>query len=604
METLPLVREALSECEFFAFDCEMTGIRDSGLYTDIMHDMDDFFLKMQDKASVFQIIQFGISIFSRERDKWVARTWNFYVFPHEALGAQDRQFSCQASTLYQLVRRGFDMDKWVLAGIGYLTATRRDSRRQKVLREVRVTMQQTAPEDAPSGPDEPARDPGNRTFVLELSARLDRFEQNPNHRYLNLPLARNSYQRWLLTDMLAKRGFVAKAGYIKEDSRRDGSCTLVRTSSQEAIAHVAALQQSRLRDLDADAGLLLVLEAMRDCGRPAVGHSVYLDLVFTLQALSAPLPRTWSRFRRHANSWFPGGLFDSKHIASCIPEVFCGELGLQQISRTLLGENSTRQASLARVGVSAGMLPHVEHADGFERYLLRPDSYQFEAGYNAFTAGSNFAKLLGLMQLRRESGGTLDGGELPAVNARRAGLKEVAALNGHMHTGRSHFPYAAIQGPDPHPRRGHMFFVTGLHAHTHHQVIRRTFLKAGLGDIMSVPLSPYSVMVALNDSSRARDVIPSLQHWSPRIYTYTDWMRNKPAEVVPPRGPDTGSQHPRRLGPPGKSATTSAPARLPQSMPDDQPDRLQDDLSDNPSDGAQRDSLSDSLQPEEVGTHQ
>lgn len=47
METLPLVREALSECEFFAFDCEMTGIRDSGLYTDIMHDMDDFFLKVR-----------------------------------------------------------------------------------------------------------------------------------------------------------------------------------------------------------------------------------------------------------------------------------------------------------------------------------------------------------------------------------------------------------------------------------------------------------------------------------------------------------------------------------------------------------------------------
>lgn len=73
--------------------------------------------------------------------------------------------------------------------------------------------------------------------------------------------------------------------------------------------------------VDPPTGLLLVLEAMRDCGRPAVGHSVYLDLVFTLQALSAPLPRTWSRFRRHANSWFPGGLFDSKHIASCIPEV-------------------------------------------------------------------------------------------------------------------------------------------------------------------------------------------------------------------------------------------------------------------------------------------
>lgn len=56
--------------------------------------------------------------------------------------------------------------------------------------------------------------------------------------------------------------------------------------------------------------------------------------------------------------------------------------------------------------------------------------------------------------------------------------------------------------------------------------------------------------------------------------------------------------------PPGTPAAASAPAQCPQIFRDDQPDRLSDELSDNPSDWAHRDSPSDSLQPEGVGTLQ
>lgn len=44
--------------------------------------------------------------------RYVARTWNFYVFPH-SYGGQDRRFTCQASSLEFLAEHKFNFNKFV-----------------------------------------------------------------------------------------------------------------------------------------------------------------------------------------------------------------------------------------------------------------------------------------------------------------------------------------------------------------------------------------------------------------------------------------------------------------------------------------------------------
>ena len=66
--------------------------------------------------------------------------------------------------------------------------------------------------------------------------------------------------------------------------------------------------QARLNGLHEAAGFAAVMDMMRECGRPAVGHNALLDLAYTLESFAAPLPDSWSSFKRLAQHWFPGAV--------------------------------------------------------------------------------------------------------------------------------------------------------------------------------------------------------------------------------------------------------------------------------------------------------
>ena len=52
-----------------------------------------------------------------------------------------------------------------------------------------------------------------------------------------------------------------------------------------------------------------MLELLRASGKPAVGHNLGFDLVFTLEHLAQPLPEAWADYKALAISWLPGGVF-------------------------------------------------------------------------------------------------------------------------------------------------------------------------------------------------------------------------------------------------------------------------------------------------------
>lgn len=144
-QALQVVREALAECQFFAFDCEMTGLTLEGQEDKLIDDVFDRHERTVAAASQFIITQFGLSAFiwcptssgsssrgggasssssssgSGERQAagvqdgnaggtYEARTFNFYLFPSPR-GDFDLRFSCQASSLAFLASQGFDFNK-------------------------------------------------------------------------------------------------------------------------------------------------------------------------------------------------------------------------------------------------------------------------------------------------------------------------------------------------------------------------------------------------------------------------------------------------------------------------------------------------------------
>lgn len=79
------------------------NIRHSGYFASV----GSFSPQMAESAANFQITQFGLSAFEWDRDQWVARTWNFYIFPRPSEG-QDRRFLCQVLFVPSFATRSGD----------------------------------------------------------------------------------------------------------------------------------------------------------------------------------------------------------------------------------------------------------------------------------------------------------------------------------------------------------------------------------------------------------------------------------------------------------------------------------------------------------------
>eukprot|EP00983_Pelagomonas_calceolata_P122146 1160879-Pelagomonas_calceolata.AAC.5 len=119
-----------------------------------------------------------------------------------------------------------------------------------------------------------------------------------------------------------------------------GQLQLIRTPTPADLERAVAEDQAeRIAVMKGAAGFSAVMEAMRDCRRPAVGHNCLFDIMFMMAAFVDPrLPRHWDDAKKLVAAWFPGGIYDTKHLASLLPD----EMLLQETSLGQLFSNLTQ----------------------------------------------------------------------------------------------------------------------------------------------------------------------------------------------------------------------------------------------------------------------
>lgn len=107
---LPAVKAALQDCQFFSFDCEMTGLFLQGQEDYVVDDVADRYAKTAAAAEQFLVLQFGLSAFMWTVGSYEVRSFNFHLFPMPYEDV-DVRFMSQASSLAFLASQGFDFNK-------------------------------------------------------------------------------------------------------------------------------------------------------------------------------------------------------------------------------------------------------------------------------------------------------------------------------------------------------------------------------------------------------------------------------------------------------------------------------------------------------------
>jgi hypothetical protein len=122
LEIFPQVEEIIRESAFIAIDTEFTGLSTSlEDERNLFDSVDEFYAKIRRLAHNFVICQIGLSCFVKNKDqnKYVAHSYNFYLFPKDEGDNYNPRFLLQTSNMEFLCQHKFDFNKWIYEGIPY-----------------------------------------------------------------------------------------------------------------------------------------------------------------------------------------------------------------------------------------------------------------------------------------------------------------------------------------------------------------------------------------------------------------------------------------------------------------------------------------------------
>ncbi|KAL3134934.1 hypothetical protein ABBQ32_007896 [Trebouxia sp. C0010 RCD-2024] len=451
-QSLPVIKQALHDCQFFAFDCEMTGLEVLEAKQEYLDEVEDRYHLTASGGTQFALTQVGLSAFvwSETEHQYRPRTFNFYVFPKPVDG-YDRRFLSQASSLEFLAGQGFDFNKWIYQGVPFMP----DEWRKKQIATIDKTQDRR---------EISLQRDDDKAFVQSLKEQVQAWGQTQDGTLLLDGV--NSYRRAIQYQQLEKlqqSSNGAHGFYVQRVPGLQGAqLQLVRATPQEAQQYKEEERQARLQAIHDAAGFAVVFEMMRDSNKPAVGHNLSYDLTFCLASFAQALPPTWSAYKQLVQRWFPAGVWDTKHLARQLQGIFEGGTSLGDVYEGL-ANGGLHQAVAEFLAdqtsdPSAWAFPAIQHAEGFEAYREpQAGSHAHEAGYDAYMTGAAFACLMRLYEAAASSPGQA----VPSAQ-QQPSLDAVQHLLGRINVGRSDIPYAALWGADPSPDRSHVMVAAGL----------------------------------------------------------------------------------------------------------------------------------------------
>ncbi|KAG2501047.1 hypothetical protein HYH03_000866 [Edaphochlamys debaryana] len=671
---LPAIREAIRQADFVAIDTEFTGLFPDGVFgDDFLDDFEERYKKLHASANSFIISQFGLAAFRwcpaspgsvgpTRAGHWEVRTFNAYVFPRPVAAMNwDKRFVCQASSLTYLAAQGFDFNRMIRDGIGYIPLQGRNARLASMRAELQGSGSGSgsasgSESGSATGSVEP-RTPGEEAAVAGWRERVRSWLLGSDPE-LELPLPGLRRRRHLLRRLVQsefqlpslgldpftwdedygsgeradgggggrrQRGgrgggsAAASAGSVdlqltssyeaedeeagssggdgsdadgdgegegQEDAVPLGVFRLRRLGSWEQMGsgNVQLTPRQRLELLEEQSGFSQVLEALRDSRKPVVAHNAAFDLAYTLHQFFGPLPRTWAEYKSALGRAFPGGVYDTKHIAVQLASSYglqLGDTSLGGLYGTVVDEQWLRNSGLAARRSASGLGPHeILHAPGFGSYDGITDiaSKAHEAGFDAFMTGCAFARLLRVAEVRSakhaaavaavgstgsssssgvgpdaaaSSSGSLgaaaaesDGAAAAAAaaastsgsdGAGEALLVPLTAYRGRIHMNRSDLPYANLYGSDPVTNRPAVVHMSGLTANTRAGFVVARFADMGIGPVIVSMLGAgdggrhIGALVQLPNAEMVPRVLQSARtKWkSWNIQTYADYQRAK-----------------------------------------------------------------------------
>lgn len=363
-EASEVFRIGLESCQLIALDLEFTGVR--GRPESFIDSAEDRYSGLRRVASTFKIIQVGLCTFTQGPSGWEARPFNFFVFPSEVPGFNQR-IILEVGAINFLKEHHMDFNNWFYNGVPYLN----EAQAKELELKLRDVNEENLEDIVLSKNHEQVK-------MNEITQKIEKWFKNSEDLFEVSGL--NAFLRKYLYNFVKKR----YTGIFMESIKTEGSRDVTLVLKKANIEIMAELEMKRSKEksqtYQEKIGFRRVFEMITQAKKPLIVHNGALDILFTLSAFQEELPEKYLDFKALVNRLFPI-IYDTRLLLEKIPgfyedfDTFSPGKGLKDLYG-FLRTNTTTQVNLAT---------------GFEKYY--DEKYAHEAGFDAFMTGICFLKI-------------------------------------------------------------------------------------------------------------------------------------------------------------------------------------------------------------------
>uniref|UniRef100_A0A914X7Y0 Poly(A)-specific ribonuclease RNA-binding domain-containing protein n=1 Tax=Plectus sambesii TaxID=2011161 RepID=A0A914X7Y0_9BILA len=384
-ERLPVIEKAITEADFLSFDCEFTGLGKGNTSVGPYDTPELIYGKFRQNVGKFVLMQFGLCAFKfiKEENRYEYSCFTCYVYPRvpkkfesmRVTGSMASGSACsfQPDSFEMLSSHGFDFNKWICKGVGYLRQQDIDRYKEELTRIHKIR------EEANESPQMVKVPDGMKVLVTKILKTVDEFmtEDENKKDFLEVPdLA--AYERRIVAQSLeSKYGWKVYVETLPVGRQQNCPLRAYKCAEKEVnSAHRQRHLDNEVKDIENAKGFCRILEMITKSGKPIIGHNMLMDLLHTCKAFCFDLPVHYADFLSSLKAHLPT-VVDTKS--------FCALPQLRAVSGT---------------NPSLGDLWKKVNSSPFPEVDYRPTEKAFEvsgsfhdAGYDAYITGVVFLKL-------------------------------------------------------------------------------------------------------------------------------------------------------------------------------------------------------------------
>ena len=385
----PIILKDIEESDFISIDLELSGLIQNKYK--IYDSPEENFLKAKYDADNFRIIQFGISIFIKDKNnnkEFIAKPYNIYVFPSEK--QNNGKFNFYIESIIFNKDHGCDFNKWIKKGVSYLN----ENYLNKLIdRTFNGDINKYNPNDVSSFKKITLYKEKERIIYENFLNQFNSFFNNSNEKTLKCEKINKHIVLYFLNNLneeIRNRIFIE---YEEEMSGMDFKKYMIikKLSPEEKQLKIVEKNNEMSALIKKEKGVKNIIEKIIETKKPIIGHNCFIDFLFIMSHFIEEIPKNYIEFKKRLKNLFRGGIYDTKYLYNSSNYNFNENKEEINLKNNIHLESLYTNLTKENDKLDEDKKIKIKIPQNFINYLNNSDSSKFhQADYDSFTTGCSY----------------------------------------------------------------------------------------------------------------------------------------------------------------------------------------------------------------------